>query len=149
MFQEVMHKHLAVVVEECDALMYTSLHDPKPSFKFRHLWSKPRGWLRLSLFPPLSGLWQSCHPTGQGQGALALGWEMRYTSVVGHVGRLGLNISDNMMKAANPVVGDGLENIEELFLLQGEEVIIVRLADDGWLSVESILKELHNKNICW
>lgn len=80
---------------------------------------------------------------------MALGWEMRYTSVVGHVGRLGLNISDNMMKAANPVVGDGLENIEELFLLQGEEVIIVRLADDGWLSVESILKELHNKNICW
>ena len=74
---------------------------------------------------------------------------MRYTSVVGHVGRLGLNISDNMMKAANPVGGDGLENIEELFLLQGEEVIIVRLADDGWLSVESILKELHNKNICW
>ena len=80
---------------------------------------------------------------------MALGWEMRYTSVVGHVGRLGLNISDNMMKAANPVVGDGLENIEELFLLQGEEVIIVRLADDGWLSVESILKELRNKNICW
>lgn len=75
---------------------------------------------------------------------------MRYTSVVGHVGRLGLNISDNMMKAANPVVGDGLENIEELFLLQGEEVIIVRLADDGrLLGVESILKELHNKNICW
>jgi hypothetical protein len=74
---------------------------------------------------------------------------MRYTSVVGHVGRLGLNISDNMMKAANPVVGDGLENIEELFL-QGEEVIIVRLADDGrLLGVESILKELHNKNICW
>ncbi len=69
--------------------------------------------------------------------------------MVGHVGRLGLNISDNMMKAANPVVGDGLENVEELFL-QGEDVIIVRLADDGrLLGVESILKELHNKNICW
>jgi hypothetical protein len=54
-----------------------------------------------------------------------------------------------MMKAANPVVGDGLENVEELFL-QGEDVIIVRLADDGrLLGVESILKELHNKNICW
>ena len=60
---------------------------------------------------------------------MALGWEMRYTAVVGYVGRLGLNISCDMMKAANPVVGDGLENAEELFL-QGEYVIFVRLADD-------------------
>ena len=104
--------------------------NPKPSFKFRHLWSKPCGWLWLFSFPPLSGLWQSCHPTGQeGQGALTLGWEMRYTAVVRYVGRLGLNISCDMMKAANPVIGDGLENAEELFL-QGEYVIFVRLAND-------------------
>ena len=78
----------------------------------------------------------------------SLGWEMRYTAVIGHVGRLRLNKSDDMMKAANPVTGDGLENVEEFFI-QGKEVIFVWLADDGRLGVESILKELRNKNSCW
>ena len=56
------------------------------------------------------------------------------TAMVGHVGCLGLNSSNDMMKSVYPVVGDGLENVEELFL-QGEEVIFVRLADDRRLVV--------------
>ena len=50
------------------------------------------------------------------------------------------------MKPINPVIGDGLQNVKELFL-QGEKVVIIWLANDGWLGVQSILKELHN--ICW
>ncbi len=47
------------------------------------------------------------------------------------------------MKPVNPIVGDGLQNIKELFL-QGKKVVIVWLADDGRLGVQSILEELHN-----
>ncbi len=50
------------------------------------------------------------------------------------------------MKPVSPVLGDGLQNIEELFL-QGKKVIIIRLANDGGLGVQSILEEL--RDICW
>ncbi len=65
------------------------------------------------------------------------------TIVVGHVGRLYLNNPYNIMKPVSPVVGDGLQNVEELFL-QGKKVVIIWLANDGWLGVQSILKELCN-----
>ncbi len=68
------------------------------------------------------------------------------TVVVGHVGRLCLNNPCNMMKPISPVVGDGLQNVEDLFL-QGEKVVIIWLADDGWLGVQSNLKEL--RDIRW
>ena len=41
------------------------------------------------------------------------------------------------------VVGDGVEYIEEL-LFQGKEVVVVWLANDGRLGVESILEKLCN-----
>ena len=50
-----------------------------------------------------------------------------------------------MMKAVGPVVEDGLENIKEL-LLQDKEAVVVWLAAEGWLGVESILKEV--RDIC-
>ncbi len=56
------------------------------------------------------------------------------TAVVGQVGRPELNSSYNMMNAICPVVRDGLEIIEDLFL-QGKEVITVWLANDRWLIV--------------
>jgi hypothetical protein len=37
-----------------------------------------------------------------------------------------------MMKPVSPVVGEGLQNVEELFL-QGVKVVIIWLADDGRL----------------
>jgi hypothetical protein len=43
-----------------------------------------------------------------------------------------------MIKHVSPVVGDGLQNIEELFL-QGEKVVIIHLADDGRLGVHVLL----------
>jgi hypothetical protein len=39
-----------------------------------------------------------------------------------------------MMKPDSPVLGNGLQNIEELFL-QGKKVIIILLAVDGRLGV--------------
>jgi hypothetical protein len=46
-----------------------------------------------------------------------------------------------MMKPVSPVVGDGLHNVEELFL-HGKMVVIILLADDGRLGVQSTLEEL-------
>jgi hypothetical protein len=46
-----------------------------------------------------------------------------------------------MMKPISPVIVDGLQNFKELFL-QGKKVVIIWLADDGRLGVQSILKEL-------
>ncbi len=46
-----------------------------------------------------------------------------------------------MIKLISPVIGDGLKKVEELFL-QGEKVVIIWLANDGRLGVQSILKEL-------
>ena len=63
------------------------------------------------------------------------------TIVVGHVGRLYLNNPYNIMKPVSPVVGDGLQNVEELFL-HGKKFVIIWLANDGRLGVQSILEEL-------
>jgi hypothetical protein len=68
------------------------------------------------------------------------------TAVVGHVGRLCLNNSKDRKKPISLVLGDGLENIKEPFL-QGKEVVIIWLANDGQLGVKSIVKELCD--ICW
>jgi hypothetical protein len=51
-----------------------------------------------------------------------------------------------MMKPISPVIGDGLQEVKEIFL-QGEKIVIVWLANDGRLGVQSNLEEL--RNICW
>ncbi len=43
----------------------------------------------------------------------------------------------DMVNTVYSVVGNGLENVEEL-LFQGEEVVVVWLANNGRLGVESI-----------
>jgi hypothetical protein len=50
------------------------------------------------------------------------------------------------MKSISPVIGDGLQDFKELFL-QSKKVVIIWLADDGRLGVQSILEELCN--FCW
>ncbi len=47
------------------------------------------------------------------------------------------------MKPVSPILGDGLQNFEELFL-HGKKIVIIWLADDGRLGVQSILEELCN-----
>jgi hypothetical protein len=46
-----------------------------------------------------------------------------------------------MMKPVSPVVGDGLQNVEKLFI-QGGKVVIIQLADDDRLDMKSISEEL-------
>jgi hypothetical protein len=58
--------------------------------------------------------------------------------VVGLIGCLSLEDSDDMVDSIRSVIGDGLEYVKEL-LFQRQKVIIVWLANDGWLGVESIL----------
>jgi hypothetical protein len=58
--------------------------------------------------------------------------------VIGLIGCVGLDDANNMVDAIRSVVGNGLKHIEEL-LFQGKEVIIVWLANDGRLGVESIM----------
>jgi hypothetical protein len=48
-----------------------------------------------------------------------------------------------MMKPVSPVLGDGLQNFEELFL-HGKMVVMIPIANDGRLGVQSILEELCN-----
>jgi hypothetical protein len=45
-----------------------------------------------------------------------------------------------MMKPVSPVIGDGLQDVKKL-LLQGKKVVIIWLANDGRLGVQSILEE--------
>ncbi len=73
--------------------------------------------------------------------AKAFGDEKCNASLVGHVGRLCLHNPYNMMKPISPVVGDGLQDAKELFL-QGEKFVIMWLADDGRLGVQSIMEKL-------
>jgi hypothetical protein len=61
--------------------------------------------------------------------------------VVGHVGQLCLNNPKNTMKPISPVAGDGSQNVNKLFL-QDIKAIIIWLANNGWLGVQSILKQL-------
>ncbi len=63
--------------------------------------------------------------------------------MVCHVGRFCLHNPYNMMKSMSLVIGDGLQDIKELFL-QSKKVVIIRLANDGRLGIQSILEELHN-----
>jgi hypothetical protein len=63
--------------------------------------------------------------------------------VVSLIGCVGLDDSDNMVDSIRSVVGNGLEYVEEL-LFQRKKVIIVWLANDGWLSVKSILEKLRD-----
>jgi hypothetical protein len=63
--------------------------------------------------------------------------------VVCHVGGLHLHNPYNMMKSISPVIGDGLQDVKELFL-QSKKVVIIWLANDGRLGVQSILEELCN-----
>jgi hypothetical protein len=51
-----------------------------------------------------------------------------------------------MMKSISRVIGDGLQDVKELFP-QSKKVVIIRLANDGRLGVQSILEELCN--FCW
>jgi hypothetical protein len=43
-----------------------------------------------------------------------------------------------MVDTIRSVLGNGLKYVEELFF-QGKKVVVVWLANDGWLGVESIL----------
>ena len=61
--------------------------------------------------------------------------------VVGLIGCVGLDDSDDMVDSIRSVVGNGLEYVEE-HLFQRKKVIIVWLANDGWLGVKSILEKL-------
>jgi hypothetical protein len=63
--------------------------------------------------------------------------------VVCHVGGICLHNPYDMMKSISPVIGDGLQDIKELFL-QSKKVVIIWLANDGRLGVLSILEELCN-----
>ncbi len=65
----------------------------------------------------------------------------QYSVVVGLIGCLSLDNAHNMVDTVRSVVGDGLEYIEEL-LFQGKEVVVILLAGDGRLGVESILEKL-------
>ncbi len=47
------------------------------------------------------------------------------------------------MKSISPVIGDGLQDVKELFL-QSKKDVIIWLADDGRLGVQSILEELRD-----
>ena len=68
------------------------------------------------------------------------------SAVVSLIGCVGLDDSDDMVDSIRSVVGNGLEYVEEL-LFQRKKVIIVWLANDGWLSVKSILEKL--RDIRW
>ncbi len=63
--------------------------------------------------------------------------------VVSLIGCVGLDDSDYMVGSIRSVVGNGLEYVDEL-LFQRKKVIIVWLANDGWLSVKSILENLRD-----
>ncbi len=63
--------------------------------------------------------------------------------VVCHVGGLRLHNPYDMMKSIRPVIGDGLQEVKELFL-QSKKVVIIWLANDGRLGVQSILEELRD-----
>jgi hypothetical protein len=65
--------------------------------------------------------------------------DRKYVSVVvGLIGCLGFDDSDNMVNSICSVIGDGLKYVKEI-LLQRKKVIIVWLANDGRLGVKSIL----------
>jgi hypothetical protein len=66
--------------------------------------------------------------------------------VVGHVDGLRLHNPYNMMRPISPIIGDGLQDVKELFLLS-KKIVIIWLANDGRLGVQSILEEL--RDICW
>ena len=59
------------------------------------------------------------------------------------IGCAGLDDANDMVDVIRSVVGNGLKYIEEL-LFQGKEVIVVWLANDGRLGVESILQKLQD-----
>ncbi len=54
------------------------------------------------------------------------------------IGCVGLDDSDDMADSIRSVLGNGLKYVKEL-LFQRNKVIIVWLANDGWLGVKSIL----------
>ena len=59
------------------------------------------------------------------------------------IGCAGLDDANDMVDVIRSVVGNGLKYIEEL-LFQGKEVVVVWLANDGRLGVESILQKLQD-----
>ena len=63
--------------------------------------------------------------------------------MVSLIGCVGLDDSDDMAGTIRSVIGNGLEYVKEL-LFQRKKVIIVWLANDGWLSVKSILEKLRD-----
>jgi hypothetical protein len=66
-------------------------------------------------------------------------WDRTCNSVVVClIGCVGLDNANNMVDTICSVVGNGLKYVKELFF-QGKKVIVVWLADDGWLGVESLL----------
>jgi hypothetical protein len=83
-----------------------------------------------------SGEWFICRPCTLVVDALSV-----HGQVVSLIGCLSLDSAHDMVDTVCSVVGDGLEYIKEL-LFQGKEVVVVWLADDGWLGVESILEKL-------
>ena len=63
--------------------------------------------------------------------------------VISLIGCAGLDDANDMVDVIRSVVGNGLKYIEEL-LFQGKEVVVVWLANDGRLGVESILQKLQD-----
>ena len=63
--------------------------------------------------------------------------------VISLIGCAELDDANDMVDAIRSVVGNGLKYIEEL-LFQGKEVVVVWLANDGRLGVESILQKLQD-----
>jgi hypothetical protein len=61
--------------------------------------------------------------------------------MVCHVGGFCFHNPYDRMKSNSPVIGDGLQDIKEL-ILQSKKVVIIWLANDGRLGVQSILEEL-------
>ncbi len=59
------------------------------------------------------------------------------------IGCAGLDDANDMVDVIRSVIGNGLKYIEEL-LFQGKEVVVVWLANDGRLGVESILQKLQD-----
>jgi len=78
--------------------------------------------------------------------AKALGDRKCGSAVVSLVGCVGSDDSDDMVDSICSVVGNGLEYVEEL-LFKRKKVTIVWLANDGWLSVKSILEKF--RDIRW
>jgi hypothetical protein len=65
-------------------------------------------------------------------------WDRKCNSIVVCLIGCVVDNANDMVDTIRSVVGNGLKYVEELFI-QGKKVIVVWLANDGWLGVMSIL----------